>query len=172
MNDKPVLSFQRLDYWDVDVQAHLDLMLQQLESSQDLQALAWPLALAVPLADLTGSATYNSGGVFSGSDEQGATLQGVSMTFLLDLAAGSISNGRLLVLDGSDELWNVGFNGRVSGAMATMTDIDGTVANTRVVTGGAMQGYFIGNPLQPDIITGFQLQSGGDAVQGLTILRQ
>ena len=172
MNDKPVVSFRDLDYWDVDIQAHLDSMLQQLESSQDLETLAWPVALAVSLADLSGTATYNSGELYSGSDEQGATLQGVSMSFLLDLAAGSISNGRLLVLDGTRELWNVGFNGVVRGAMATMTDINGTVTDTRAVTGGNMQGYFIDNPLQPDFITGFQLQSGSDAVQGLTILRQ
>lgn len=159
-------------YWDVDVSAYLDDMLRQLDSSQDLQTLEWPLVQAVSLADLSGTASYSTGGIYSGNDEQGAMLQGVSMSFLLDLAAGSISNGRLLVLDGSRELWSAGFTGSVSGAVATMTRIEGTVGDARAITGGSVQGYFIGNPLQPDFITGFQLQSGNDAVQGLTILKQ
>ncbi|MES2605887.1 MAG: hypothetical protein V4603_13200, partial [Pseudomonadota bacterium] len=168
--DSPMGDF---GYWEVDVKTYLTALLDQLEASADLQSLNWPLTTAVEIADRTGTATYASTVIHSGADEQGAALQSVQMSFLLDLAGGNgaISNGQLVVLDASNQRWNIVFNGDVSGAKAVMHSINGTAGDAGL-TDAAIQGIFLGSPGQPDFLGGFDLQSGSDSVHGVTILRQ
>jgi hypothetical protein len=164
------MAFESPGYWDVDMRPYLQELTEQLNEARDLGAIAWPWQQAVAVADMTGTARYQSG-EFTGSDEQGVSLKDVQMSFLLDMAGGRISNGRLLVMDATYTRWNVDFSGSVDGMQAVMDSIQGTMGDGQSIT-GSMQGVFIGNPQQPDLLGGFILQSGSDLVQGLTILHQ
>ena len=164
---------QDFGYWEVDTKSYLKNLLDQLHESTDLQSLSWPLAQAVDIADHTGTATYSGFGAQVGTDENGAALQSVQMSFLLDLAGGkgAISNGQLVVHDADNLSWNVVFTGDVSGATASMHSISGKAGDAQL-SASAIQGVFVGSPAQPDFLGGFHLQSGSDSVQGLTILKQ
>ena len=50
--------------------------------------------------------------------------------------------------------------------------MSGALSNGKAVTSGAIGGVFVGASSKPDFIGGFMLQSGADAVQGLTQLKQ
>lgn len=147
-------------------------MLQQLERTQDLAQLSWPWSQAVEFADRSGTVSYSSFGLSRGSDESGTPVQSIQMSFLLDLSGGAISNGKLLVLDASQVRWNVNFGGALTGTHAVMSGIEGTLSTGAQVGGGSIGGVFVGNAAQPEFIGAFQLQSGVEAVQGLSVLKQ
>jgi hypothetical protein len=123
------------------------------------------------LADLSGTVNYASGGNFVGTDGTGAALQNVEMSFEVNLGGGSgaISNGRLVVQDSQQGMWSAGFQGDITNASATMTNVHGTHGANPLT--GAIQGVFTGTGALPDFVTGFVLQSGSSSVQGLTVLK-
>jgi hypothetical protein len=129
-------------------------------------------AVVVPanMASLSGTVNYASAGTFAGVDGSGASLEKVDMSFDVNLAGGpgAISNGQLLVLDSQHGVWSAGFQGNVTNASATMTNVHGTHDANPLA--GSIQGIFTGTGTLPDFITGFVLQSGSSSVQGLTVL--
>jgi hypothetical protein len=133
----------------------------------------WAVFKPANMASLTGTFRYGNGSdvPISGVDQTGASLKGGVLEFIVNLAGGpdSISNGLLQVFDSNNATWRVTFNGNISGAFATMTDITGTYATTNSVT-GAIGGVFTGTTSTPDFVAGFSLQSGSNFVQGITLL--
>ncbi|MES2605941.1 MAG: hypothetical protein V4603_13470, partial [Pseudomonadota bacterium] len=136
----------------------------------------WVVFKRANMAGLTGTYRYGNGSdvPISGIDSTGGSLKGGTIEFDVNLAGGvdAISNGLLQVFDSSNTTWRVTFNGDISSGFATMTDITGTYNSTGSVT-GAIGGAFvetIAGSSTPDFISGFSLQSGGNFVQGMTLL--
>ncbi len=129
------------------------------------------MLIPADMADLSGTVNYASDGNFAGTDDTGAALQNVEISFDIDLAGGpgAISNGQLLVVDGQQGMWAAGFQGNVTNAAATMTNVHGT--HNANPLAGSIQGVFTGTGALPDFVTGFVLQSGGSYVQGMTVLK-
>ena len=121
------------------------------------------------IAGRTGTASYSSG-AFAGSDEQGVALKDVQMSFLLDMAAASIRDGKLVVKDASNLQWTVDFNGSVGGANASMTATETKMTGDRRMGSSSIVGVFVGSNAHPNMLSGFKLQSSADTVEGVVVL--
>ena len=125
---------------------------------------------AVSIANTTGSLSYSSDS-YAGTDARGTALKDVQMSFLLDLAGGAISSGKLVVDDASHVQWTVTFNGKATGSTATMTNLGGKLTGDGKFASGAITGVFVGTNPKPDFLSAFKLQSATDTVSGLVALK-
>ncbi|MEI7948903.1 MAG: hypothetical protein WCI66_01500 [Gammaproteobacteria bacterium] len=159
-------NLQSLSYWDVDVRGALQSLVGEASTRNYLGSITLPYTKAVDISNKTGSLSYSSNS-FAGTDELGAALKNVQMSFLLDLAGGSIRNGNLVVEDASRIKWTVTFAGSAGGSGASMTGLDGKLSGGGKVTSGSIQGVFVGASAKPDMIAAFNLQAGTNKVEGL-----
>jgi hypothetical protein len=152
-----------------------------LSSNAPTRNVTWGIVAPAALADLTGQVSYigsascGTSANCIGLDSAGNDILNVDMSFMVDFSqsVGAISDGTLQVGTGPLGTWAVTFDGDVQGVFAQMKNIADDTAVSGAVTGvtGNIGGVFTGTG-GSGFVGAFDLHSGSDFVQGMTLINQ